>query len=174
MIQKALRFCGSGGKQGCAVPLPQVSVVPPEQRLQSDEAHGKGRNGNGRRKSTKSSAILPTTTAKHWALKQRGAQEALADLEQSRLSGAEVTAIVKFQRIVQRRQLLRMAGRAYEFDAWHVECKSMRTTLKAINIVLLFMVAGSCRVVSCRSSNSVFMAIANSNSDSYKKESASD
>lgn len=37
--------------------------------------------------------------------------------------------------------MLRTAGRRYEFDAWHVECKAQRNILKSINIAFLAVVA---------------------------------
>ena len=42
---------------------------------------------------------------------------------------------------IQLRIRLRQAGRAYEFDVWHVECKALRNGLKTINILFLLIVA---------------------------------
>ena len=41
---------------------------------------------------------------------------------------------------MQLRFMLRQAGRAFEFDVWHVECKASRNVLKTLNITFLLVV----------------------------------
>eukprot|EP00750_Incisomonas_marina_P021991 INCI4813.4.p1 GENE.INCI4813.4~~INCI4813.4.p1 ORF type:complete len:1544 (+),score=268.49 INCI4813.4:5299-9930(+) len=134
-LRKTLRF---GGENGCLVKVPKPSQTPSLKEgaflaLQAGEL-SLAQNSFQSNRDIVRSLHGPK-------LKTTATDNALLDGGDVTSVNIDTEAIAKLQRKIQLRIRLRQAGRAYEFDVWHVECKALRNGLKTINILFLLIVA---------------------------------